>query len=563
MYLELLKKWSASDLDNMKLQAVLKYVSKGRTIEDLVTAKILHCAFDGSEQPALANQRPESGSKQDKSKFDIFSLLPGGFDKDGKYKPWQADAFIRWSIEIPDVLHSEVWSDKELWDLWQKYYRSLKPDKGLCYVTGEETTLADMHPAKIRNDGDKAKLISSGKTKDKNGKIKVNDNCGYTFSGRFTTSDEACGVSFDSTQKAHNALRWLISRQGKKGVQSVIAWAVSGADIPDPFADTYSLVSGDTNEEAPKKDCYTAQEFGTAFSKRIEGYSKAIGPTDDIVVMALDSATPGRMAITFYRELTGSDLIARVEEWHSGCKWHQDYGNGVVFDGAPSPKDIAEVAFGTWRDKKMHIDEKLRKATVERLLPCIVDRTPIPRDLVVSCVRRASNRNGIERWAWEKALGIACALYRHHNTERRYDMALEKDRTTRDYLYGRLLAMAERLESDALRLADENRETNAARLMQRFADRPYSTWRTIELSLAPYKSRLRSRQAGWLYLLEKEIDNIICSFGADDFISDKGLSGEFLIGYHCQRSARLGKEGKKDQDAESMKSNEEINEGGE
>ena len=142
-------------------------------------------------------------------------------------------------------------------------------------------------------------------------------------------------------------------------------------------------------------------------------------------------------------------------------------------------------------------------------------------------------------------------------------MALEKDRTTRDYLYGRLLAMAERLESDALRLADENRETNAARLMQRFADRPYSTWRTIELSLAPYKSRLRSRQAGWLYLLEKEIDNIICSFGADDFISDKGLSGEFLIGYHCQRAARLEKEGKKDQDAESMESNEEINEGGE
>ena len=142
-------------------------------------------------------------------------------------------------------------------------------------------------------------------------------------------------------------------------------------------------------------------------------------------------------------------------------------------------------------------------------------------------------------------------------------MALERDRTTRDYLYGRLLAMAERIESDALRLADEKRETNAARLMQRFADRPYSTWRTIELSLAPYKTSLKSRQAGWLYLLEKEIDNIICSFGTDDFISDKGLTGEFLLGYHCQRSARLEKGEKKNQDAESMESNEEINEEGE
>jgi CRISPR-associated protein Csd1 len=159
------------------------------------------------------------------------------------------------------------------------------------------------------------------------------------------------------------------------------------------------------------------------------------------------------MAIRFYRELTGSEFLDRVQSWHDvndGCTWYQRLDKDMVFFGAPSPRDIAEAAYGVYREEKgqrtLHIDEKLRRATVERLLPCIVDGTPIPRDLVESCVRRASNRNGFELWEWENALGIACALYRYRNKERRYSMTLERDRKTRDYLYGRLLALAERME---------------------------------------------------------------------------------------------------------------------
>ena len=79
--------------------------------------------------------------------------------------------------------------------------------------------------------------------------------------------------------------------------------------------------------------------------------------------------------------------------------------------------------------------------------------------------------------------------------------------------------------------ANENRSTNAARLMQRFAERPYSTWRTIELALTPYKVRLgvKSKKR------QRMIDEVIALFNVNDFINDKRLSGEFLIGYHCQR----------------------------
>ena len=68
--------------------------------------------------------------------------------------------------------------------------------------------------------------------------------------------------------------------------------------------------------------------------------------------------------------------------------------------------------------------------------------------------------------------------------------------------------------------------------MQRFADHPTSTWKTIELSLAPYKARLGVRAAKY----QRVIDEVMSAFDTEEFISDKPLTGEFLIGYHCQRS---------------------------
>ena len=114
-------------------------------------------------------------------------------------------------------------------------------------------------------------------------------------------------------------------------------------------------------------------------------------------------------------------------------------------------------------------------------------------------------------------------------------MALEEDRKSRDYLYGRLLAIAERIEEVALNVGGESRPTTAARLMQRFADRPFSTWRNIELGLQPYMQRLQGTRAGFLTNRKKDLDAVFAAFSPDDFTSEKQLSGEFLLGYHCQK----------------------------
>ncbi|PXX17654.1 CRISPR-associated protein Cas8c/Csd1 subtype I-C [Nitrosomonas ureae] len=361
-------------------------------------------------------------------------------------------------------------------------------------------------------------------------------------------------------------MRWLISRQGfRNGDQAYVSWAVSGNSIPKPLTDAYSLLETDDFDlviveesdtltpEAPlNQGVNLGQTYAIQLRKYMAGYAAKLSPNEQIIIMGIDSATPGRMGIIYYRELFSHDFLKSLETWHSQFAWPQRHTKEIANTtgkkpktqviwpiSSPVPMAIAKAAYGE------NVTDNLKKKVIERLIPCIIDGQPFPLDLVISCVRKATNRVGYAsdaQWLWERNLGIACALYkgyhqRHPNlTQRRdYAMALEENYHSRDYLYGRLLAIAERIEDVALNISGESRPTTAARLMQRFADRPFETWRTIELALQPYIQRLRVSRAGFLTNQLRELDNVQAMFKHDDFTRKAALSGEFLLGYHCQR----------------------------
>lgn len=506
-YCALLASWASSEYGHRKLKAIRNYVERGRVVEDLAGFGVLPLSSDGKLLKGWLGNKDQTPA--------IYKVLSA--------EQTPEHAFVRWRVEDSDPA-SGTWQDQTLLESWIAYYAATQSRQGFCMVRGEDAILAVQHPAKLRNPGDKARLISS------------NDNTGYTFRGRFLEAGEAAGVGFEVTQKAHNALRWLIARQGSRvGDQAIVSWAVSGAAVPDPMADTFKLLGIEPNQMPALGGAESAgQAFAVRLSKAIKGYRTRLDPADDVVVMGLDSATTGRVAITYYREIKGSELLKRIETWHHKCAWLQNFGKDRKFIGAPSPRDVAQAAYGR------RLDDKLEKAACERLLPCIVDAAPIPLDLVESVKRRATNPAAFkpsESWEWEKCLGIACSIFKGKHTERGYQMSLEPSRLSRDYLYGRLLAIAERIEAHALYVAGEKRETNAARLMQRFADRPASTWRTIELALVPYKTRLSNMRPAFLFAMKKELDDVVSAFAGDDYLRDTSLSAEFLLGYHCQRQA--------------------------
>ena len=510
-YYTLLSKWCKFSKEP-KLHAVYKYISKRSVVKDLVEEKILRLddkgrllktVPSGAETPAI---------------FSALVKKKDGYD--------QGDVFIRWAVNIDGELENRVWKDKNLRNSWIAFDSESREKKGICLVSGEDVPLASLHPYKIRHSGDKAKIISS------------NDSSGYTFRGRFTDSDQACSIGYEVTQKAHSALRWLVARQAfRNDDQAIVAWEVSGKDLPKLMENTEDALFASWAEEEgveytsePKTyDGDMGQTYALKVRSKIAGYRQELDDRDDIVIMGLDSATPGRMAITYYRELKGSEFLDRLEDWHLSYAWFQYYSKDYQFLGVPSPKDIAAAAYGR------RIDAKLSKSTVSRILPCIADGADFPEDLEKSVFNRAKNRIALEPWEWEKVLGIVCGLFKGLHKEMNYKMALEPDRHSRDYLYGRLLAIAERTERVALNLTGEKRDTNAAKLMHRFAERPFSTWKQIEMNLVPYKTRLQSSRTAFLAKMANLTDEIHNMFESDDYIKDTPLSGEFLLGYHCQR----------------------------
>jgi len=513
LYVNQLEEWCNSAYSHPKALAVLKYVSKGQVIRDLVEANVL-----------LVDN---NNLLLDKWNKNINKNAPNGR---------QDASMVRFIVWEDGNKQASVWDDKSLHESWIKYYAGINGHEDVCYVTGNKKPIAKQHAKFIRTGGDGAKLISS------------NDDKGFTYRGRFSTANGACSISYEVSQKAHYALKWLISRQGRVFLEkggpglTVVAWATSGAFVPNPTADTVDVA--DMDDDLPDDDntqVYTAQDDAIKLNKKIAGYKASLDDTADVVVIALNSATKGRMAISFYRELKGSDFAERLERWHNTCCWDQQYsdsGKLKIFIGAPAPRIIAESAYGS------RVDEKLLKKTVERLLPCIVDGQKIPRDLMESAVRRASNRIGMNKEKkeedWEKTLRVACALFRKYQIDYKGEdigMGLDHDRDTRDYLYGRLLAIADVFEQKALSKAERNRPTNAARYMQRFAERPASTWRYIELALEPYMARL-SPSTNYYY--KSHLDEVMSKvIDVAEFSSDKKLNGEFLLGYHCQRKELL------------------------
>jgi CRISPR-associated protein Csd1 len=522
LYVDQLRRWVASAPDP-HVEAVLRYVEGETILTDLLHHHVLHADSAGN----LLTQWQNLGDPP-----ALFKVLTANAGKRN-----QLAAVVRWIVELREPQGTaRLWLNQNVRRSWRRFIAKQAKKATLCMVTGDIVAQAENHPKRLRHGADAAKLISS------------NDNSGYTFRGRFELPEQAYGIGRLATQKAHNALRWLLSRQGyKSGDQAIVAWAVSGHPIPVIIAgtDELHLIDDETEVTGSHTSEKNAQplavpviykgDVGQLFAKQINdlirGYAAKLDDREDVVVMALDSATPGRMAITYYRELQASEFLERIRGWHSNTAWPQNMGRDRRFIGAPAPRDIAEAAYGR------RVDDKLKKSTVERLLACIVDGRPIPRELVTACVQQAAKPADKEHWERERCLGIACALVRGSRREENYSMSLEEGRNSRDYLFGRLLAIAEKIESHALYLAKETRDTTAERLMQRFSDHPAATWRTIELALRPYMQRLQNSRHKSLYGWKRLLDDVISRFQGDDFTRSGRLDAEFLLGYHCQRAA--------------------------
>lgn len=526
LFMEQLKNWVESDFSHEKAEAIYRYLQKGTLVRDLCDRRVLETDDNGRLLP----------------KVKIHKIVS------------QTDSFVRFRIEtgeLPpeDILEedsgccfAECWKDRTLHQSYIDYCRSRFDSYGMSYLTGETTQISYLQPKKIRNEGDGAKLISA------------NDAENYTYRGRFVSREEAFAVGYEESQKAHNALKWIIRNQGGSlGGLCIVTWESDLNKVPDWQDDTDTICrqaeeAGWEAEEWPTADqpdttdCYegTGAADAARFQSALRGYQSKLGRSSHTMIMAFDAATTGRLAMVECRDYLSSRYLESLEKWRARCEWRhpkagKDRGR-YIFYGMVSTRDAAELLYGVEQNGffSMKGKEELYKEVARRWLPCILDGREIPVDMVRKAVQRASEPMIFEsRFLWERILALACSLVKQQykiKLGEDWTMALDETSHRRDYLYGRLLAVADRVEYRTFE-KDEKRETNAKRYMCAFSQHPFRTWKILEEKLTAYWPQLEVKERG---KYRRDLDDIFALFAMEDFEKDTALDGLYLLGFHNQ-----------------------------
>ncbi|MDD4187970.1 MAG: type I-C CRISPR-associated protein Cas8c/Csd1 [Bacilli bacterium] len=516
-YMTQLRLWKESEYSTDKVSIIYNYLIKSKIILDLINHKILFAGEDNK----LSN------------KFQTEIKLAVGDQK---------DAFIRFRVITQASYIDAVWQDKDLIQQYINYYYFIKKDETkFCYVSGKNIPYTDKHPTKILNSGDSAKIISS------------NDKTNFTFKGRFYTAEEAANVSYEISQKAHNALKWLISNQGKRiGTKTFVLWSLKDDKVPAFMEDTVDFAINFLGKK--EEDCFDSKDITKEFNKAISGFRGLTKVDSKLALIGLEAPTTGRMAIIFYREFNGlqsNELINNIEKWHKEASWFHRFKfldkNKINFYGVPSTQEIVRNSFGTEQNGMIKIDDKIAGNIAERLLPSILDRRKIPRDIVQKLICNAKRPQNYENsYNWERVLTTACALYKKYllDYEKEDNKMNMNEMNNLDYNCGRLLAVADEIERYSLYLDAKNkakgsdkennieiRPTNAMRYFSMFSVHPERIWGVIMKKISYHRIKLGNRGVH----LDKMLAEITSIINPEEFKNATNLGGLMVLGFDNQR----------------------------
>lgn len=495
-YITQLKKWTERKNVHQKVLAIYKYLEKQTVISDLVENKIVEL-----DENSKLSSKKINGNTYEKS-------------------------LVRFRVLSTDDSESECWNDKTLFYNYIEYYLSKRlGEKDKCYESGIETPICTKHPKGIVASSYGAKLISSNDTKN------------FTYKGRFIYAQEACAIGYEATQKAHIALSWLVKTQGytvgTKEKRTYVCWCPEAKKAENPLNSLW----GDEVEVIYNSHAEYKNEINKLFLGKKANFSE----NDTIVLMSLDAATTGRLSITYYNELGAVDFLNRMERWSNSCQWFfkKKTSEGKFTDSVKTPHTVRIIfcAFGEERNRFLDLDSKILKEQVQRIVHCIADCKLVPYDIVHALFIRASNPQKYEKWYnYEEVLSTACALiakyYNDYNKEVKFKMELDKNKTDRSYVFGRLLAIAEIIEARTYN-SDTARITNATKLQPAFVNHPLHTWKLIEDKLNPYYKQSGPDKETYY---KKLISETFALFETDNIDKlNMPLDEGYLIGYYLQR----------------------------
>lgn len=476
------------------LDAVHKYVTEHDVIADLASA--LEPVRDLMDRAARLYETAPAARKKFQEEFRLFLRGLAYF-------------------ECKDLPEDSGVSGSAAAASWNRFCdsRNGKGSLRLCPVTGKKAVPAAGYPRKIRFDADLTRLISMG------------DTAGLTFRGKYRNPDDLTKISEDASQKIHKALSWLIRHCSSHfGGQYTMIWAPGSRQrLPSPLKRREYPKTADGGDPAREE-----QEDGSFAWPEI--WPESLSPDQRVCVMAVDSLSKGRLSVAMWEETDAANYREAFQIWTSDLEICS-LPAGTFF---PDISWIISDLCGNAGGGKLH----------SLVLRAFLDRGPFPEDLMRKLMRKVLTESPREdvRYAVRNAAALirACEI---RNNKRRISVMLDAELRDRSYLFGRLLAVADNLESYVLMKRHEITPTAAMRLMQQFSVMPAATWKNLELSLSRSRRSLefQPESRGFLVSRENLIDEILSLFSPEDFASDSSLEPVFLLGFHHQRCSLLQK----------------------
>lgn len=502
-YVEQLKKWNESEYRHDAVSAVYAYITKCTLFSDLLDCHVIELKEEKIDEKKLSS-------------------------------------FIRFCIYYPELSReSQTWKDETLYTAYKNYSLSMQSnsEKGLCYALGKQLPIMKNteHSKQIISRSPNAKLICLNDQK-------------LAYLGRFTNDKQAISVSYDFSQKMHNALRWLIQRQGisvaesgkkKESMQfdtlQLVVWTSSMRDNPNITGSAYDVDDDEHFGEETEKVLPDTEPIYRDFLRRSIFGTKNFEIDSKVMLMGVDAATTGRLSISIYEELEHSRLLEQLVKWHSetsALRFYSKHRTSGINSFAL--REIINCAYGMENGKGyLETKKEIEKDNVLRLLPCITQGRAIPADIVQNLVKKASNPLAYENgYNHRKVIETACGMIRKQNFDRKRgitSMAYDPNEKDRSYLFGCLLAIADAAEYATYDDNDKkSRITNAKRYWSMFAKRPFTTWATIEKQVRVYMTKLGGKSIHY----EKMLNSVMGNFKLNEFSDDSPLSPAYLLGYH-------------------------------
>lgn len=461
--------------------------------------------------------------------------------------------FFTFSIENYDGLKNiSVSENSDLqarYKVYVEYQNANDPSKEkiTCNLSGKSDYLCIKHQPLMGT----ARLVSQITANDEN------------WRGRFTMADQNIKLGMETSQKIHLMAKYLLSGEETR------RWLGEQANMVSWFSDDLSnAVAFDPSKSAEmpagifekllaeqkgKSDAPAiADEMTENIVKSFTNGKRLFSDDATYYIAIFDKISNGRVATKYFRTLSVSRLKENLVAWQEKYHWrgYSKENRDKVF--TPSPRRLVLAACGVERDGFLEISKKdFLKNQYQNILTALVEGRSIPENFEKALTVNIRHRQNYDN-TWMEVKFCALAVLKDKGGFK--DAMLNRENTDRSYLFGRLLALFERMEASTFGEKEE-RSTNAEKMWTSYTNHPATMMMRLRNLLKPYERKMATSEQnrGLYFKLSRDISEVTNmlhdNYDMDSAEVNRPLDYGFIFGYEAQMRDIFTKRNKETEEA--------------